>query len=114
MAPVAPDATNFRARGMGTFAIGCIPTSRAAIVATYFDDPRLVGVAAGHPVKTVAAEIHDATALIEIAIEDVEAAARPVFGMRPRHDHRVAIEQGPAFALQILVGDNVVIDTDML
>src|SRR5258708_7861901 len=94
--------------------MGGVPASRSAVVTTYFDDPRLLGVTAGHPVEAIAAEIHEAATFIEIAIEDVEATACPVFGMRPRHDHRVAIDQSSAFALQILVGDDVVIDTDML
>src|SRR5260370_12841272 len=110
---MAPAAARLRIVGMGALAMGRIPASRSTVVAAYLDDPRLFRVAAGYPVEAVAAQIHDPAAFLEIAIENVEARAGPVFGMRPGHNDSVAVDQCAAPALQILFRAHFVLATDM-
>src|SRR3984885_5222853 len=113
-APRAPDAARFRRRDMGPLAIGRIPASRAAIVATHLDDPRLLFEAAGDPVESIAAEVHDPSTFVEISLKGIEALARPVFGVRSGDNRRIAIGQSAPSALEILVSSDVVGDADML
>src|SRR6202166_3717318 len=112
--PRAPDAAGFRRCDVGPLAIGCIPASCAAVVATHLNDPRLCFEAAGDPVESVAAEVHDPSTLVEISLKGVEALARPVFRVRSGDNRRIAISQSAPFALEILVSSDVVGDADML
>src|ERR1700733_1161390 len=112
--PRAPDAAGFRRRDVGPLAIGCIPASRAAVVATHLDDPRLLFEAAGDPVESIDAEEHDPYTFVEIFLKGIEALARAVFRERSGDERRIAIGQSAPSALEILVSSDVVGDADIL
>src|ERR1700761_201691 len=113
-AAIAPDAACFAGRDVSALAVRRIPAARAAVVASDFDDPWLLSVAARHPVEAVAAEIENPTPLLEVAVKCVKAVSGPIFGMRSGDDRGVAVEQSSPLALQIFVSRNVILKPDML
>src|SRR5690606_21296895 len=61
-------------------------------IAANFDDAGIVLSYTGHPIETVAAEIHQATAGVEPMIAGVEHGSGPVFRMRARDDGPVGLQ----------------------
>ena len=59
------------------------------------------------PVEAIAAEIHEAAALIQVAAQRIQHGGAVVFRMRPGDHHSVSAQQSEAFGMQVLIGDDV-------
>jgi hypothetical protein len=53
---------------------------------------------------------YEPAAAIEPALHRIPHRGRMIFGMGAGHDHQVVLEKTVAFAMQIFIGDHVVID----
>ena len=83
------------------------PIANSIFGAAKLDDAgqsRMVGDA---PVEAIAAEIHQAAALIQIAPHRVQHGGAVIFWMRPGDHHSVLAQQTEALGMEVLVGDDV-------
>ena len=86
-----------------------LPRAHAGLALAHLHQPGLALAVRDDPVEAVAAHVHEPAALADVALQRVERPLRPVLRVRARDDHRVGVEQRAALAVQVVVGDDVVV-----
>ena len=62
------------------------------------------------PVPAIAAHIHETAATIHPCLHRIPHGRRVIFGMRAGHDDAIVAQQLIAVIMQILIGDEIVVD----
>ena len=113
-AVAAPGAGGFAGELQGVFAGFAFPGAQAVHAAAHLEDVGAGRVEADAPVEAVAAEIHVPTAAALVGVEGVHHLAADVFRVRAGDDAGVGAEDLQAGAVDVLVGDDVVVETLLL
>ena len=87
-----------------------MPCPGTTFAFTHFDDVRLAGMIRRYPIEAVAAKIHQPAARGEIILHPVEHSGGVVLGMSTGEHDLVRAKESGAFAMEVLVGDDVVVE----
>ena len=85
------------------------PGAHAGIELAHLHACRIFRVEADDPVVAVAAHVDETTAAGDIILLRVEHPFRNVFGVRAGHHAEIGPKEVSAFAMQILVGDEIAV-----
>src|SRR6266540_6450646 len=91
--PVSPKAAGLAGRRMEVLARLAAPGSGSPPPPAHLDHVRARWIDRGHPVETVAAEVHDSAALLEVSGQALEHPRRPVLRMAAGDDGAVAAQE---------------------
>ena len=89
------------------FARVTFPGARSNLAAPDLDHAGQGVVEGGAPVEPVAAQIHETSALAEIGLEGIQHGRGMILRMAAGDDRAIGLQQRQAFAMDILVGDDV-------
>ena len=90
------------------------PGADAVLGAPDLDHPRQFRMEGDPPIPAIAAHIHEPAAAIDPGLHGVPHGRRVIFRMGPRDDHPVVPKELEALFVQILIGDDVVVDAAMI
>ena len=108
-AAMPPQAAAFTGAGKIMLARPRLPRTRPGFQLAHLHHPRFLIPEADAPVETVGAEIQQPAAVREVILRRVQHLLGIVFVVRAVQHDAVGLQRGDAIAVQILIGDDVVI-----
>src|SRR5262245_55010127 len=90
------------------------PGADAVLGAAHLDDARQFIMEGDAPVPAIAAHIHEPAAAIDPGLHRIPHRRRVIFGMTAGHDDAIVAQKPIAVLVQILIGDEIVIDASVI
>ena len=106
-AAVSPQPTGLTRRRVKVLAGCASPGAGSPPASTNLDRVWPFRIDRRHPVEAVAAEIHDAATVLQVASKAFEHPRRPVFGVAARDHHAIPAKELETLVMEVLVGHRV-------